>query len=137
MPDAPVFSQQWYLQGSSATTPGAVDAVTAWDTATGSTGIVIADLDTGVRFEHPDLQWAGACGRLLPGYTFISDTFVANDGDAQDADASDPGDWVTQADLSKAECSGGPAGISSWHGSGTAGIRDAVRNIGTDMDGRT
>jgi len=76
-PTIPCFSQQWYLQGSSTTTPSAVDAVTAWDTTTGSTGLVIADLDTGVRFEHPDLQWAGSGGRLLPGYTFISDTFVA------------------------------------------------------------
>jgi len=113
MPNDALFSEQWYLQQSSATTPSAVDAVTAWDTTTGGTGIVIADLDTGVRFEHPDLQWAGSGGRLLPGYTFISDTFVANDGDAQDADASDPGDWVTQADLSKPECSGGTAGNSS------------------------
>ncbi|TLY80956.1 MAG: peptidase, partial [Gammaproteobacteria bacterium] len=137
VPNDPLFSQQWYLQQSSATTPSAVDAVTAWDTTTGSTGIVIADLDTGVRFEHPDLQWAGAGGRLLPGYTFISDTFVANDGDAQDADASDPGDWVTQADLSRAECSGGTAGNSSWHGTRTAGLLGALSNNGTGIAGMT
>ena len=137
VPNDPLFSQQWYLQQSSATTPSAVDAVTAWDTTTGSTGIVIADLDTGVRFEHPDLQWAGAGGRVLPGYTFISDTFVANDGDAQDADASDPGDWVTQADLSRAECSGGTAGNSSWHGTRTAGLLGALSNNGTGIAGMT
>jgi serine protease len=136
-PTDPLFSEQWYLQPGSATTPSAVDAVTAWDTTTGSTGIVIADLDTGVRFEHPDLQWAGSGGRLLPGYTFISDTVVANDGDAQDADASDPGDWVTQADLSKPECSGATAGNSSWHGTRTAGLLGALSNNGTGIAGVT
>ncbi len=137
MPNDALFSEQWYLQQSSATTPSAVDAVTAWDTTTGGTGIVIADLDTGVRFEHPDLQWAGSGGRLLPGYTFISDTFVANDGDAQDADASDPGDWVTQADLSKPECSGGTAGNSSWHGTRVSGLLGALSNNGTGVAGVT
>ena len=136
-PTDPLFSEQWYLQPGLATTPSAVDAVTAWDTTTGSTGIVIADLDTGVRFEHPDLQWAGSGGRLLPGYTFISDTVVANDGDAQDADASDPGDWVAQADLSKPECSGATAGNSSWHGTRTAGLLGALSNNGTGIAGVT
>ncbi len=142
-PNDPLFSEQWYLQQSSATTPSAVDAVTAWDTTTGgigttgTTGIVIADLDTGVRFEHPDLQWAGSGGRLLPGYTFISDTFVANDGDAQDADASDPGDWVIQADLSKPECSAGTAANSSWHGTRVSGLLGALSNNGTGIAGVT
>src|SRR5882762_1397881 len=142
-PNDALFSEQWYLQQSSATTPSALDAVTAWDTTTGgigttgSTGIVIADLDTGVRFEHPDLQWAGSGGRLLPGYTFISDTFVANDGDAQDADASDPGDWVTQADLSKPECSGGMAANSSWHGTRVSGLLGALSNNGAGIAGVT
>lgn len=136
-PNDPLFSEQWYLQQSSATTPSAVDAVTAWDTTTGSTGIVIADLDTGVRFEHPDLQWAGSGGRLLPGYTFISDSVVANDGDTQDADASDPGDWVTQADLSKPECSGGTVANSSWHGTRVSGLLGALSNNGTGIAGVT
>jgi serine protease len=111
--------------------------VTAWDTTTGSTGLVIADLDTGVRFEHPDLQWAGSGGRLLPGYTFVSDTFVANDGDARDADASDPGDWVVQADLSKPECNGGTTANSSWHGTRVSGILGAVSNNGVGIAGMT
>src|SRR5438105_1452274 len=143
-PNDPVFSQQWYMQASSAATPSAVDAVTAWDTTTGSTGLVIADLDTGVRFEHPDLQWAGSGGRLLPGYTFISDTFVANDGDARDADASHPGDWVVQADATAhpAECSGIPAGVtfpipSSWHGTRVSGILGALSNNGVGIAGMT
>jgi serine protease len=147
-PNDALFSEQWYLQQSSATTPSALDAVTAWDTTTGgigttgTTGIVIADLDTGVRFEHPDLQWAGSGGRLLPGYTFISDTFVANDGDAQDTDASDPGDWVTQADSRQPECANLPTGStfpipSSWHGTRVSGLLGALSNNGTGIAGVT
>jgi serine protease len=148
-PNDPLFSsEQWYLQQSSAMTPSAVDAVTAWDTTTGgigttgTTGIVIADLDTGVRFEHPDLQWAGSGGRLLPGYTFISDTFVANDGDAQDTDASDPGDWVTQADSRQPECANLPTGStfpipSSWHGTRVSGLLGALSNNGVGIAGVT
>ena len=52
-PDDPLFSGQWYLQDAQ---PSAVDALDAWDLTTGSTGVVIADLDTGVRFDHPDLR---------------------------------------------------------------------------------
>jgi serine protease len=147
-PNDALFSEQWYLQQSSAATPSALDAVTAWDTTTGgigttgTTGIVIADLDTGVRFEHPDLQWAGSGGRLLPGYTFISDTFVANDGDAQDTDASDPGDWVTQADSRQPECASLPTGStfpipSSWHGTRVSGLLGALSNNGTGIAGVT
>jgi len=141
-PNDALFSEQWYLLQSSATTPSAVGAVTAWDTTTGSAGIVIADLDTGVRFEHPDLQWAGSGGRLLPGYTFISDTFVANDGDARDTDASDPGDWVTQADSSQPECNNLPTGStfpipSSWHGTRVSGLLGALSNNGTGIAGVT
>ncbi len=52
---------------------------------TGSTGIVIADVDTGVRFDHPDLLRAGAAslgsgfgGRLLPGYDFVGEDYNPN-----------------------------------------------------------
>jgi serine protease len=140
LPNDPLFSQQWYLQPSSATTPAAIDALTAWDTSSGSTAVVIADLDTGVRFEHPDLLWAGSGGRLLPGYTLISDTFVSNDGDTYDTDASDPGDWVTMQDSTQTECSNvtGPFPLnSSWHGTRTAGLLGALTDNGTGIAGVT
>jgi len=102
--DDPLFPAQWYLQSASAT-PSAVNAESAWDVTTGSTGVVIADIDTGVRFDHPDLLRAGAGdgGRLLPGYDFVSDVNSANDGDGRDADPSDPGDWVSTADTTMPE----------------------------------
>lgn len=135
LPNDPLFPGppgQWYLQNGSAT-PSAVEAVTAWDTTTGSDGVVIADLDTGVRFDHPDLLRAGAGGRLLPGYDFISDVFTANDGNGRDADASDPGDWVSSNEATTS-C---PAESSSWHGTRVAGILGAITNNSIGVAGLT
>jgi serine protease len=137
MPNDTLYQQQWYMLPSSATTPSAVDAQTAWDTTTGG-NVVIADLDTGVRFDHPDLLAIAMSGRLLPGYDFITDVFVANDGDGRDADPSDPGDWVTSSDLSKPECSSTKqTANSSWHGTRTAGILGALTNNGQGIAGMT
>jgi serine protease len=127
LPNDTLFPGQWYLQNA-AVTPSAVDAVRAWDLTTGSTGVVIADLDTGVRFEHPDLGVAGLGGRLLPGFDFVSDRSIANDGDGWDSDASDPGDWVTTTEASTSQFSGCSASDSSWHGTRVAGIIGAVTN---------
>jgi serine protease len=129
-------TQQWYLQNSAAT-PAAIDATTAWDTTMGSATLVIADLDTGVRYDHPDLLATSAGGRLLPGYCFISDSFVANNATCPGADASDPGDWVAQSDLTHPECSGGTTQNSSWHGTRTAGILGAITNNMTGIAGVT
>jgi serine protease len=57
VPNDPLFTSQWYEQ---ATQPAGIDAVTAWDTTTGRSDVVIAELDTGVRYDHPDLLAATA-----------------------------------------------------------------------------
>ena len=128
--DSLFATQQWYLQNS-ATTPAAIDAVTAWDTTTGSSTLVIADLDTGVRYDHPDLlATSSPGGRLLPGYCFITDSFTANNTACPGPDASDPGDWVTSTDITNHpnECGGATASNSSWHGTRTAGLLGAITN---------
>jgi serine protease len=127
---------QWYEQVAAAT-PAAVDAQDAWDVTKGDSTVVIADLDTGVRFDHPDLLAVANSGRLLPGYDFITDATVANDGDARDADASDPGDWVTTADTSTTQFKGCTVDISSWHGTRTAGILGALSNNAHGIAGMT
>jgi serine protease len=133
-PDDPLFSGQWYLQTSTAT-PSAVDALDAWSITEGSSGIVIADVDTGVRIDHPDLA-----GRLLAGYCFISDSFVANGGACPGAGAIDPGDWVTEQDLTNSpngECSNAAVAPSSWHGTRVMGVLGADTNNGLGVAGLT
>jgi serine protease len=132
-PDDPLFVNQWYLQNSQ---PSATDAVTAWDTTSGSPGLVIADLDTGVRFDHPDLRAASA-NRLLPGYNMISNPAVANNSYGRGADASDPGDWVSAADLKNPVFAGCSVSNSSWHGTRTAGILGAITDNDTGIAGMT
>jgi serine protease len=117
-PTDPLYPVQWaYRDGI-----GAARFQTAWETTTGPSGIVIAVADTGYR-PHPDLV-----ANLLPGYDFLTNPFYANDGDGRDADASDPGDWVTAEDSQ--QCDGTDQWIdnSSWHGTHVAGTIGAVAN---------
>lgn len=136
VPDDLLYPGQWYLQGPSAA-PSAIDAEAAWDISTGSAGVVVADIDTGVLFNHPDLLRAEAGGRLLPGYDFVSDAEAANDGDGRDPDASDPGDWVTADDAATDRFQNCRVVNSSWHGTRVAGILGARTNNSSGIAGVT
>ena len=162
LPNDPLFfptataSGQWYMQTPSTITPtsdaAATDAVSAWSITTGSSGTVIADVDSGIRFEHPDMLRAGFGGRVLPGYDFVSQdldasngsplgTFlIANDGDGWDPDPSDPGDWIDSTDLKNTKvfpsknCS---VSNSSWHGTRVMGVLGALTNNNAGIAGMT
>ena len=57
-PDDPEFSDLWGLDniGQTAGTVGAdISAPEAWGITTGSSGVVVADIDSGVAYDHPDL----------------------------------------------------------------------------------
>ena len=136
VPDDLLYAQQWYLQAPSVA-PSAIDAEHAWDITTGSQGVVVAFLDTGVLYDHPDLQGAGVGGRLLPGYDFISSAATANDGDGRDADATDAGDWVTAQDQQTSGFAGCQVTRSSWHGTRVAGIIGARSNNAAGIAGTT
>jgi serine protease len=109
---------------------------TAWNRQLGNAAAVVAVLDTGIT-AHPDLS-----GHVLPGHDFVSSLEVANDGDGRDADPSDPGDWVSQADKDgNPVFAGCDVGNSSWHGTVIGGIVAAVTDnaqgaAATSWDGR-
>jgi serine protease len=138
-------SGQWYLRAPDGVAKSSLDVETAWSVTTGSPSVIVAVLDTGVRYEHPDLLAVGAGGNLLPGYDMISDVAVANDGNGRDADASDPGDFVTAAEANDPngafyQCTTQDPGTgrylaetSSWHGTQTAGLIGALTNNGIGM----
>ena len=70
-PNDSLFAGQWYLKD---TEISAVNAIDAWDRELGLTGVVVAVLDTGVLYDHPDLGRGDLGGKLLPGFDFVSAT---------------------------------------------------------------
>jgi serine protease len=108
-PNDPHYRAQWNLHNRyGGSLAYGIDVEPAWDLTTGSDGVVVAVLDSGV-IEHPDIA-----DRLVAGYDFV-------DGDA---DATDPGDWCEQTGSS-----------SSWHGTHVAGIIGASTDNGVGVAG--
>jgi serine protease len=118
IPNDPAFNQLWHMREPEVAR-GGINAVDAWDITTGSPSLVMAVVDTGV-LRHADLGT-----RLLNGYDFVSSISIGNDGNARDADARDPGDWLT---ASEAQQLGRTAKASSWHGTHVAGTMGASGN---------
>ncbi len=130
VPSDPLFVNQWYWQNAEA---AATNTAAAWNFSTGAPDMVIAVVDTGVRFEHPDLKRKSDGGRLLKGFDFVSEEapgqFVtANDGDGWDANAADPGDWIDASDHDKPGFGNCSIDDSSWHGTRVSGIIGARTN---------
>ena len=132
IPNDTDFSQQWHL-GSRVGAVSALNMSSTWAITTGTAAVTVAVLDTGVLRNHPDLLAMGA--RLLAGYDFVEDVANANDGNGRDADASDPGDWVTSAEASSAVFAGCDALHSSWHGTFITGQIAAASNNAAGIAG--
>lgn len=100
---------QWHLP--------LINLPAAWDTTTGSPGVIVAVVDSGILSGHPDLR-----GQWVPGYDFVSDPGSAGDGDGID---TDPEDSATGP---------GSAG-SNFHGTHVSGTVAAAGNNGIGVAG--
>jgi len=108
VPNDPTFSfnLQWGLS--------LMGLPAAWEVTTGSPAVIVAVLDTGVRFTHPDLT----ANLLTTGFDFVSDPELSGDGDGIDPDPTDP---LTD--------------FPSFHGTHVAGTISAVTNNEIGMAG--
>ncbi|HEY0820479.1 MAG TPA: S8 family peptidase [Rhizobacter sp.] len=140
---SPTDLGQWWLRPDGETTGGQLPSFgapgvqNAWALQTGQPSAVVAVLDTGIT-SHVDLA-----GRVLPGHDFVSEVEYANDGNGRDTDPSDPGDWVSQGDITGDPALFGdcPELPSSWHGTIISGIVAAATNntigvAGVNWNGR-
>lgn len=118
------YGEQWHYFAPIPGTYGA-NLPGAWDIITGSVNIRVAVLDSGILFDHPDLLT-----RTVSGYDFVSDPIVANDGNGRDANAADPGDWVSNSDQTTYPNLFGTCPVldSTWHGTHVAGTIGAASN---------
>jgi serine protease len=124
-PNDSLFGGQWYLGD---TEESAVNAINAWDEGQGTNGVIVAVLDTGVLYDHPDLGRGDRGGKLLPGFDFVSGIAQSNDDGGRDDNPSDPGDWVSSSDQSNPALFGCDVSDSSWHGTRVAGMIGALTN---------
>jgi thermitase len=91
VPNDPGFTSQWGLTK--------IGAPAAWNVSLGSSGVIVAIVDSGVDARHPDLR-----NQLVPGYDFVND----------DADAADDNGHGTQM--------AGIIAAEAFNGLGVAGV---------------
>lgn len=131
LPNDPRFPDQWYLRNlgtGSAKADADLDGPEAWEVPTGNEAVVVAVIDTGVNWEHEDLQacvWSNRGeipdnGRDDDANGYIDDVhgwdFVGSGTAAAPVPDNDPRDF-------------------HGHGTAVAGIIGAERNNGRGVAG--
>ena len=130
LPDDTMFGSQWHLEntGQSGGTPGAdIQAVEAWDITTGNSNVVVAILDSGVDYNHPDLQdnmWKNLGEDWTPEGT-LGHNGIDDDGNGYIDD---------YYGINAGNNSGDPMDTMG-HGTHVAGIVGAVGNNGVGISG--
>ncbi len=98
------FGEQWHLdnRGQFGGTPGAdIEAVSGWELARGSAGVLVAVLDSGLSLDHPEFF-----GRVVPGPDFVND-------DDDPSDDHGHGTFVTSILAANADNAFGLAGVDA------------------------
>jgi len=123
IPNDLYFSNQWGLHNtgqSSGTVDADVDAPELWDILENTPGIVVAVLDSGLNFTHPDLQ----------GITWTNTAEIAGDG--LDNDGNGRVDDFRGWDFANGD---NDPTDDHGHGSNVTGIMAANRNNGVGIAG--
>ncbi|HYC88271.1 MAG TPA: S8 family serine peptidase [Thermoanaerobaculia bacterium] len=126
LPNDTRFGQQWHLNNTAqggGTSGADVDAVTAWNTNTGSSSIVIAIVDDGVEKAHEDLA---ANIFVNPGETA---------GNGLDDDHNGFIDDVSGWDFSNNDNDADPFDDEDMHGTAVAGVAAARGNNNLGVTG--
>ncbi len=128
-PDDTLWDLQWHFKNNgneadqSAGGAGFVDFWTRQG-ETGSKGVVVAVVDTGLALSHPDIANSP---NLAPGWDMVTDPDIGNDGDGRDNNPDDPGD-LCNPNI--------PGAQDSYHGTHVAGtIGAAATNNGAGVSG--
>jgi serine protease len=127
-PNDPYYPQQWHYFDPSTGNYG-INLPLAWDLTQELPSVVVAVVDTGIT-NHIEFK-----NQTVPGYDFISEPLIANDGHGRDNDPSDPGDWITAEDKNLDIFKNCRISDSSWHGTHVAGTIGAASDNGIGVAG--
>lgn len=129
VPNDPLYKRQWHFYEPRA----GLNLPAAWEITTGDINNVIAVVDTGIT-RHDEIT-----DRLVAGYDFVSDPWMANDGDGWDKNPQDTGDSLKTGACGTSYGNPIPASPqkSSWHGTHVAGTIAAQTNDGKGVAGVT